>query len=146
MARLASRIAAGATAICLIVAVLGLSSCAGGAGEVDTGVSAKQFQDMVVPQGFRLQDGANESHSREEGDWRMGRFHYAGAMQIADAAAYIKQRMPQHSWTLELEELSDPSQGRLRFVRGRYLAEYTFHRQEGTTQMVVDYQTDYTRR
>ncbi len=130
----------------LLVAPIGLAACAGGAGEVDTGVSSRQFQDMVVPQGFRLQDGAHQSHSREEGDWRMGRFYYSGAAQIVDAAGYVKQRMPQHNWVLETEELGESMQGRLRFARGRYTAEYTFTRLEGTTQMVVDYQTDYTRR
>ncbi|MCB9884402.1 MAG: hypothetical protein H6838_02865 [Planctomycetes bacterium] len=135
-----------ASALFLLVLTMLPAGCAGGADQVDTGVSSLQFQDMVVPQGFRLEDGAHQSHSREEGDWRMGRFYYTGAAQIADAAGYVKQRMPQHNWALEVEELGDSMQGRLRFARGRYVAEYTFTRLEGTTRMVVDYQTDYTRR
>lgn len=130
----------------MAILLLPFAACSGGAETADTGVSAQQFQDMVVPEGFRLQDGAHQSHSRQEGDWRMGKFFYSGSALVAEAAGYVKQRMPQHNWQIDLEELSDPMQGRMRFVRGRYLAEYTFQRLEGTTQMIVDYKTDYSRR
>lgn len=120
------------------------AACATG-GDLDTGVSAVQFQDMVVPLGFTLLDKTHQSHSRVEGEWRMGNFHYQGQLLVADAASYIRQRMPQHNWTLETEQL-DEKGGKLLFARGRYTAEYTFLRQEGSTQMVVDYRTDFTRR
>jgi|JRYL01.1.fsa_nt_gb hypothetical protein len=120
------------------------AGCAAG-GDLDTGVSAEQFQDMVVPLGFTLLDKTHQSHSRVEGEWRMGNFHYQGQLLIADAANYIRQRMPQHNWTIESEQLDDKG-GKLLFARGRYTAEYTFQRQEGTTLMVVDYRTDFTRR
>lgn len=119
------------------------AACAGAA--ADVGVGANQFQDMVVPEGFRLLDDSHQSHSREAGDWRFGKFCYRGSVAIADAVAYLKQRMPQHGWVSEAEDLQ-PTEGKLRFARGRYVADYHFTRQEGSTSMVVDYLTDYSRR
>ncbi len=132
-----------ALALCAAAA---LPSCSSWNEAEDTGVAAIQFQDMVVPEGFRLIDDAHQSHSRQEGDWRLGHFLYTGHPTIADAVAYVRQRMPQHNWQLELDDVKDAAQAKLRFARGRYVVDYAFLRQEGTTQMIVDYQTDYSRR
>ncbi|MFM1918632.1 MAG: hypothetical protein RLZZ303_266 [Candidatus Hydrogenedentota bacterium] len=131
----------------IVAAFLGLGALpvACSTPETDTGVGAVQFQDMVVPLGFTLLDDNHQSHSREAGEWRMGKFQYQGSAAIADAANYVRQRMPQHSWSIEADEVQATG-GKLRFVRGRYVAEYTFARVEGSTMMYVDYQTDYSRR
>lgn len=110
------------------------------------GVSATQFQDVVVPSGMRLIDGAHESASREVGGWRQGKFVYQGNTRLEDAVAYVRLRMPQHSWDAAGSENIDPEGCKLRFTRGIYSADYTFERREGVTQMVVDYSTDYSRR
>jgi hypothetical protein len=110
------------------------------------GVSAVQFQDVVVPTGLRLNDVAHRSYSRQEADWRHGRFEYIGSVELEPAAAYVRERMPQHSWT-KVQDEQVPDVGlKLRFERGKYRADYTFARSEGATVMVVDYTTDYSRR
>ena len=109
------------------------------------GVDSRQFQDVVVPSGFRLKDRRHESFSREEASWRHGHFVYAGSDQVADAAAYVQHNMPRHSWELVSSQDIDDSSKRLRFERGIYSADYVFSRRDGVTQMVVDYTTDYSR-
>ena len=114
------------------------------------GVTAAQFQDVVVPSGFKLRDAGHESYSREEAGWRQAHLVYQGTAKIEEAMGYVRQRMPQHSWTALPEEAakeaSNESGVRLRFERGVYSANYTFVQREGSTQMVVDYTTDYARR
>ena len=110
------------------------------------GVTAAQFQDVVVPSGFKLRDAGHESYSREEAGWRQAHLVYHGTAKIEEAMGYVRQRMPQHSWTVLPEEAANESEVRLRFERGVYSANYTFVQREGATQMVVDYTTDYARR
>ncbi len=126
-----------------VIAVLG--SCAADLPRENDGVSASQWKDVVVPAGLRLLDRAHESHSVDSAGWRMGHFVYTGNVAREDAASYVRQRMPQHNWELVADERVDENTTRLRFLRGHYSAEYTFTREEGRTQMVVDYQTDYAR-
>lgn len=109
-------------------------------------VDSRQFQDVVVPAGFRLLDRAHESFSREEATWRQGHFVYSGSSRVDDAAAYVQLRMPQHNWAMVEEQALEDAGKRLRFERGIYSADYTFHRADGQTRMVVDYATDYSRR
>jgi len=134
-------------ALVALVAVAGLfGSCATEQPRESDGVSASQFKDVVVPAGLRLLDGAHESHSIEASGWREGHFLYTGTVPGEEAANYVRQRMPQHNWELVVDERVDENTTRLRFLRGHYAAEYRFIRQDGRTQMVVDYQTDYARR
>jgi hypothetical protein len=109
------------------------------------GVSAVQFQDVVVPDGLRLVDDAHRSYSREESSWRQAHFEYIGQVDLSLSASYVRERMPQHSWAKVKDESGETST-HLLFERGIYLADYTFTRAEGATIMVVDYTTDYTRR
>jgi hypothetical protein len=122
---------------------------AGGCGTTESregyGVSATQFQDMIVPTGFQLRDKGHESYSREEVGWRQGHFVYSGADPMEAALAYVRQHMPRHSWQIVKDEALEDSV-HLRFERGVYSADYTFSRREGATQMVVVYNTDYSRR
>lgn len=109
------------------------------------GVSASQFQDMVVPTGFLLRDDAHESYSREEVGWRQGHFVYSGDQAMERALGYVRENMPRHSWQIVKDEVVGDNV-HLRFERGIYSADYTFSRREGATQMVVSYDTDYSRR
>ncbi|MBL8752435.1 MAG: hypothetical protein JNK15_03960 [Planctomycetes bacterium] len=111
----------------------------------DAGASAVQFQDVVVPSGLRLRDEANESYSRDESGWRQGHFVYSGQIDVAAAANYVRERMPQHKWTKVQDEQTQEAGLRLRFERGIYRAEYAFTRAEGSTTMVVDYTTNHSR-
>jgi len=107
----------------------------------ESGVSAVQFQDLVVPDGMRIQDANHESHSREEEGWRFGHFVYSGQPKVEDACAHLLLRMPQHQWRLVKDDQAATSR-RLRFARGRYSVEYTLDRQDGVTQMTIDYRTE----
>lgn len=111
------------------------------------GVSAVQFQDVVVPSGFKLHDAGHESYAREEAGWRQAHLVYHGAAKIEDAMGYVRQRMRQHNWTALTEESLADSGVRIRFERGVYSADYTFSEsREGSTQMIVDYKTDYAKK
>jgi hypothetical protein len=105
------------------------------------GVASEQFPDMVVPEHFRIQDEHHQSYSTEEAGWRHGHFVYTGPAHVDEACAYLLQRMPQHQWTLEADNKPDETTRTLRFSRGRYVTDYVVSRQEGRTQMVVDYRT-----
>jgi len=129
----------------LLLGGLVASACQMGPG-MDDGVDSLQFQDVVVPAGFRLQDKTHESYSREVGSWRDATFIYEGNGQIEEAASYVLTRMPQHSWEKVDEQALDAGQRQIRFERGIYSADYKFTRQDGTTQMVVEYATHYDKR
>tara|TARA_R110002072_G_scaffold206029_1_gene363799 strand:- start:8045 stop:8464 length:420 start_codon:yes stop_codon:yes gene_type:complete len=109
-------------------------------------VDSHQFQDVVVPSGFRLRDRAHQSFSREEATWRHGRFVYSGSEYVAEASAYVKQQMPRHNWQMVGSEAVADDGVRLSFERGIYSADYLIRRLDGTTHMVVDYTTHYSRR
>lgn len=110
------------------------------------GVNSMQFQDVVVPDGLRILDSEHQSYSRQEASWRQGHFVYLGATPVADAANYVRTRMPQHSWQMVADQATDEGVVKLGFVRGAYVADYVFERRDGRTQMIVDYKTDYSRR
>jgi hypothetical protein len=128
----------------LFACAFGLGACAAEPDDSTT-VQAMQFQDVVVPNGLRIREGQHQSYSREEAGWRHGRFEYTGQLEVATAANYVRERMPQHGWTKAQDE-ANAEATKLRFDRGIYRAEYTFLRSEGATTMVVDYTTDYARR
>lgn len=110
------------------------------AGEGD-GVAAIQFADAVVPDGLNLHDRYPESNSVEASGWRYGHFVYTGQTHLQEACSHILARMPQHGWTLASDEQPDESTRKLKFTRGRYATDYTLRRQDGITEMVIDYRT-----
>jgi hypothetical protein len=110
------------------------------------GVTAMQFQDVVVPDDLMLRDSEHESWSRDDAGWRQGHFVYTGQARVDVAAGYVRERMPQHGWVAEGEQQLEDGSLQLRFLRGDYAASYTFNRKNGATSMVVDYATDYSRR
>jgi hypothetical protein len=125
----------------LLAGVMVACASQDGTSAEDHGVSAVQFQDVVVPSGMNIHDRNHESHSREESGWRFGHFVYTGQTRVEEACSHLLLRMPQHSWRLVSDEQADPVTRRLRFVRGRYVAEYVLKRQDGITEMVIDYRT-----
>ncbi|MBK8099188.1 MAG: hypothetical protein IPK26_18930 [Planctomycetes bacterium] len=131
----------GATAGLLSV----LSACQGpgDASGDEPGLTAVQFQDVAVPDGFLLKSDLRESYSREERGWRIGHFVYThNSVRVDDASAHLRARMPQHNWTLVGDEQVDEQSRRLRFVRTPYSVEYLLNRQDGITRMTVDYRTE----
>jgi hypothetical protein len=124
---------------------LAVTACQTGSAE-PAGVDSRQFQDVVVPDGFYLKDRAHESFSREEATWRHGHFVYSGSAYVDQASTYVQGRMPHHSWKLISQETVEDDGVHLRFERGIYSADYLISRRDGTTHMVVDYATDYSRR
>src|SRR5436190_8129272 len=130
-----------AAPVVALVALLG--ACQSPDPSREHGVSAVQFQDVVVPSGMQLRDEAHESHSRDDAGHKQAHYVYTGEMRVEDAITYVRQRMPQHNWTMVSEDKSDDAGVRLRFERGIYRADYSFTRSEGATVMVVDYSTDY---
>lgn len=126
-------------------ALFALSGCQSQPGDDgDYGVSAVQFQDVVVPDGMALIDKHYESHSREEAGWRYGHYEYKGTPQVSDACSYLLTRMPQHNWQLVSDDQPTENARKLRFQRGRYVADYLVERTEGSTRMVIDYRTEIT--
>ncbi|MCK5942176.1 MAG: hypothetical protein KAI24_09420 [Planctomycetes bacterium] len=134
------------TSLMALLALLGVlsQSCQNGPNEAPE-VDSRQFQDYVVPSGFRLQDRRHESFSREEASWRYAHYVYTGSDQVDVAASYVQANMGRHSWQLVGAEDVDETSKRLRFQRGIYATDYLFRRADGVTQMIVDYTTDYTR-
>ncbi|MCU0862730.1 MAG: hypothetical protein MUC36_02965 [Planctomycetes bacterium] len=128
--------------VCLAV----LAACETGDPSRSYGVGAAQYQDVVVPAGLKLREGGHESYSRDEAGWRQAHLVYSGQTRVEEAANYVRQRMPQHNWSMVASEELEGGVVKLRFERSVYTADYTFVRADGATQMVVDYATDYTRR
>ena len=128
-----------------ILGLLALPGCQSTPGDDgDYGVSAVQFQDVVVPNGMALIDKHYESHSREEAGWRYGHYEYKGTAPVSEACSYLLQRMPQHNWQLVGDDQPTENARKLRFQRGRYVADYLVERAEGATRMVIDYRTEIT--
>jgi len=134
------------TSLIAMLALCGVlsQSCQTGSNEPPA-VDSRQFQDYVVPSGFRLKDRRHESFSREIASWRHGHYLYSGSDDVASAVTYVQANMGRHSWSLVGAEDVDETSKRLQFERGIYSAEYLFQRKDGVTQMTVDYTTDYTR-
>ena len=133
----------------ILIAVLALSgalsqSCQMSPNE-PPGVDSKQFQDYVVPSGFRLKDRKHESYAREVASWRHGHYVYSGSSKVAAAASYVEANMGRHSWRLVTNEEVDEKSKRLQFERGIYTTDYLIQRDGNVTRITVDYKTDYTR-
>lgn len=128
----------------IVAFVVALAACA--TDPAADSVTAVQFQDVVVPSGMRLKKDNHESYSTEASTYRKGRFEYVGSTELEAAAAYVRERMPQHSWTKVQDEAVAEAGLRMLFERGIYRADYTFTRSDGATVMVVDYSTNFSRK
>jgi hypothetical protein len=133
-------------AVPFALAISALAGCGATDPSLAHGVSAVQFQDVVVPADMALRDRLHESWSRDDAGWRQGHFVYTGQPRVDAAAGYVRERMPQHGWVPDGDEQLEDGSVRLRFLRGMYTAQYTFLRKDGATSMTVDYATDPSRR
>ena len=88
------------------------------------GVDSKQFQDYVVPSGFRLKDRKHESYAREVASWRHGHYVYSGSSKVAAAASYVEANMGRHSWRLVTNEEVDEKSKRLLTSQPHLLGSY----------------------
>jgi hypothetical protein len=126
-----------------LVILLPFGSCKTSDAPPDYGVSSVQFADMEVPSGLNLLDTYQErSHSREVAGWRYGHYVYRGQTHVDEACEHLLLSMPQHAWRLVADERPQEDTRRLRFARGRYVADCSLRRQDGVTEMVVDYTTE----
>ncbi|MCC6671355.1 MAG: hypothetical protein IT458_09860 [Planctomycetes bacterium] len=110
------------------------------------GVSAVQFDDIPVPDGMKLVSQHHESHSVQVGGYRYADFVYRGSDPIDQVAAYMLQRMPQHSWKAVKEDASSADTRVLRFERDAYRVECTITRESRTTTMNVQVRTNLNER
>lgn len=125
-----------------VLAVLAAGCATPPEGSPTDGVSAHQFPDIPVPAGLKLRDRAHRSDSLEIGDFRYANFEYSGGVPVAEVSAYLRERMPQHSWELTGEETDPEGNERLKFRRGRYFAECRLARDEkAVTNLHVTYRT-----
>ena len=106
----------------------------------DLGTRPIQPRDVVVPDGMTLR--TDQSHSREIEGWRYGDLFYTGQIRLADACSHLLLRMPQHRWQLVTDEEPSRAERNLRFVRGRYVADYRLARLDGVTRMKVELRTE----
>jgi len=123
------------------VAALLLGSCqtpAERAKTSDDGVSAIQFEDIPVPDGLRLQERAHSSDSLELGEYRYANFSYVGGVPVAEVSSYLRDRMPQHKWTLLAEETDPDGNDTLSFRRGKYTAECRLQHEESSARTTLD--------
>ena len=94
------------------------------------GVSALQFSDIPVPAGLKLRDRRHASDSVQVGQYRYANYVYSGGVPVAEVSAYLRERMPQHSWELTAEETDAEGNERLSFQRGKYTADCRMARDE----------------
>lgn len=87
-----------------------LGSDRDGSTEQASGLSPVQLADIPVPDGMKLRDSLNESHSYEVGTFRVADLHYFGNVPLADVASYLRERMPQHGWRLVTEAVAHESE------------------------------------
>jgi hypothetical protein len=115
--------------LAVLLLSLGALGCAGvdrdGTTEAASGQTPVQFSDIPVPDGMRLQQDLNQSHSYEVGGFRVADFHYFGNLPVDEIAAYMEARMPQHSWTLREQRAGEERE--LVFVRGREQVRCRLH-------------------
>jgi hypothetical protein len=69
--------------------------------EADTATtSGQQFNDIPIPEGYRMQNERLQSYVTEAASYRAGHLYYTGNGRTLDAVSYFEQRMPHHGWTL----------------------------------------------
>lgn len=92
------------------VLLLALGACLGsardGTTEQASGLSPVQLADIPVPDGMKLRDSLNESHSYEVGTFRVADLQYFGNVPLTEVASYLRDRMPQHGWRLVSDNLA----------------------------------------
>jgi hypothetical protein len=93
-------------------------------------IARAQFEDIPVPEGFKLRTDVLQSYSYQCGSFRQGRLLYEGAPDPARAASYLRDRIPQHGWTQTIDS-TDGGARRLEFRKGRSLLRCDLRRTSG---------------
>src|SRR5262245_50913943 len=81
-------------------------------------IARAQFEDIPVPEGFKLRTDLLQSYSYQCGSFRQGRLLYEGAPDPAHAASYLRDRIPQHGWTATTDSTEGGAR-KLAFRKGR---------------------------
>ena len=121
-----------------------LAACSANQGDWDDGVHAVQPPDIPIPLEMKLRDHQHRSHSREDKSYRYADLVYTGTTPVAQAASYMLERMPYHSWRLESQESPKKGTEVLVFRRGRYTTSCTISRREAKTVMEIQLRTKVT--
>src|SRR5262245_40562622 len=93
-------------------------------------IARSQFEDIPVPEGFKLRTDLLQSYTYQCGSFRQGRLLYEGAPDPARAASYLRDRVPQHGWT----QTTDSTEGgarKLEFRKGRSVLRCDLRRAAG---------------
>lgn len=100
---------------------------------VSAGIAQTQFSDIPVPGGFEMQRRGLESYGTQIGSFRAGHLVYHGEASVSDAAAYLRNRLPEHGW-MEASHADLPS-GALQIVfqKGPHTATISIAREETKT-------------
>lgn len=128
-----------------LVSLVSLVSCGIGDSYRHTGehgVSANQFSDIPVPAGMKLRERWHKSNSVAVGDFRRADLLYEGSLTIMAASSYMRERMPQHSWALEMRETREKGREELRFRRGSHVVTCSIRREKLITTMTVNLRTE----
>ena len=126
--------------LCIVAAALALlTSCQT---NTDFGVHSVQPRDIPVPRGMALDTHLNRSNSLEVGDYRYANLVYRGSTPTMQIGAYLKDRMPQHSYRLTSQERTDDRTEQFVFVRGTYTATCTVRRLERQSELEIRLRTN----
>ena len=126
--------------LCIAIAVLTLlTSCQTTA---DFGVHAVQPRDIPVPNGMELYTHMHRSNSLEVGEYRYANLVYRGGTPTMQIGAYLKDRMPQHSYRLISHDRTDDRTEQYVFARGPYTANCTVRSLENQSQLVIRLRTN----
>ena len=110
------------TATVLGTTILATASCTAQlAGTVGPGISsprltATQFSDIPVPDGYVLDQGPQNSYSYQSGAFRVGRLTYRGHSTPTEVRRYFLNRMPDHAWAL-VDTAEDEGDALLTFAK-----------------------------
>ncbi len=108
----------------------------------DFGVQTIQPRDIPVPRGMALDTHLSRSNSLEVGEYRYANLVYRGTTSTMQIGAYLKDRMPQHSYHLVSQDRTDGQTEQFVFVRGAYTATCTVRELERQNELIIRLRTD----
>ena len=108
----------------------------------DFGVHAVQPSDIHVPRGMVLDTHLHRSNSVEVGEYRHANLVYRGSTPTMEIGAYLKNRLPQHSYQLKSQERTDDSTEQFVFERGPYVVTCTVRRLERQSELDIKLRTN----
>ncbi len=116
-------------------------------------LNAAQFSDIPAPRGFVLEGDAGRSYTYAEGGGgpaalRMGRLSYAGSGDVEETLGWLEEQMlrPLHGWTEARRLEGGADAASTLFLRGEERCLVTVRREGSVTRVVVERNTERTRR